>query len=100
MGSVLDLGPVNVRGVISARQARIVWADGTLYVLSRSQSGVTRQTVATSQPVEPSVPSGYWRAETTDGGFVSWTRKGCSSCGGRYPTLARFSRQEIIDGDV
>lgn len=100
MGSVLDFGPVNVRGVIRARQARVIWKDGWLYILSRSQSGVQRQAVQTSEPVAPSVPNGYWRTTTPEGETVTFTRRGCSTCGGTYRQLAQVDRQAIIDGTL
>ena len=78
MGShaTLDIGPVMVRGALRARYARVIWADGILYVVSRRQGRIERQTVTASEPVKPSSPRGYWRAES-DAGLVSFTSKGC-----------------------
>lgn len=75
---VLDFGPVMIRGAIRARYARIVWADGTLYIVSRRQGRIHRQTLKTSEPERPSTPNGYWRMKTDDGQSISATRRGCS----------------------
>lgn len=75
MGS-LDTGPVNVRGALRARYARVIWEDGILYVVHRNAGRIYRQTLQTSEPVKPSTPNGYWRAES-DAGMVSFTSKGC-----------------------
>jgi hypothetical protein len=78
MGSTsIDVGPVMVRGALSARYARVVWDTGTLYVIHRKAGRVHRQTAATSKPVQPATPNGYWRAKTDDGQTVSFTRRGC-----------------------
>ena len=77
MGSVIDVGPVNVRGAARARYARVVWSDGTLYILSRRAGRITRQTVATTEPSTPDSPNGYYRAVTDEGESISWTRRGC-----------------------
>lgn len=75
--TTVDVGPVMVRGLVHARYARVVWADGTLYVVSRRQGRVHRQTLETSEPVKPPSPRGYWRAITDEGQSISWTRRGC-----------------------
>lgn len=78
MGSTTyDVGPVNVRGAIQARYARVVWRDGTLYVLARRAGRVVRQTVATSEPQPPDTRNGYYRAVTDVGESIAWTRRGC-----------------------
>lgn len=78
MGSTtIDIGPVNVRGPIKARYARVVWTDGTLYVLSRRAGRIVRETIATSEPSIPDTPQGYYRAITDDGKSISFTRRGC-----------------------
>lgn len=77
MGSVLDLGPVNVRGALRARFARVIWSDGTLYVLHRRAGRIERQTIATSEPTRPEQAHGYYRAVTDEGQSISWTRRGC-----------------------
>ena len=74
--AVIDIGPVHVRGALRARYARVVWADGILYIVSRRQGRIERQVVKASEPVKPSSPRGYWRAES-DAGLVSFTSKGC-----------------------
>lgn len=78
MGSItIDAGPVNVRGAILARYARVVYQDGTLYVVSRKAGRITRQTVACSEPSIPDAPNGYYRAVTDEGRSISFTRRGC-----------------------
>ena len=74
---MIDVGPVNVRGAIRARYARVVWTDGTLYILSRRAGRIERQTVATNTPTTPASPNGYYRAITDEGLSISWTRRGC-----------------------
>lgn len=66
-----------VRGAIRARFARVIWSDGTLYVVSRRQGKIDRQTVAATEPTPPPNPQGYWRAVTDEGLSISFTRKGC-----------------------
>ena len=73
---VIDLGPVNVRGALRARYARVIWQSGILYVIHRSAGRVIRQTLQTAEPVRPTQPHGYWRADS-DAGMVSFTSKGC-----------------------
>lgn len=96
---ILDIGPVNVRGVIRAQYARILWAEGTLYVVTRNGSGFNVQTVQTSQPVAPDNPKGYWRAES-DEGSVSFTQRGCPTCGGRYRPLSSLKREAIFSDSL
>ncbi len=59
-----------------ARNARVIWDDGTLYVASRRAGRMSVQSLPTSEPVRPASPQGYWRAES-DTGLVSFTSKGC-----------------------
>lgn len=94
---IIDLGPVHVRGAIRARYARTIWSDGTLYVVS----GTGRQVLETDEPEKPSTPNGYWRATTATGQTVSFTRRGCGTCGSSpyvKAGLGKLSQQAIIDG--
>jgi hypothetical protein len=75
--TVLDIGPVMIRGVINARHARIVWTEGTLYVIANRQGRVQRQAIATSEPEPPKTTNGYWRMTTDEGQSISATRRGC-----------------------
>lgn len=75
--SILDVGPVNVRGALRARLARVVWSDGTLHVVSQNGSKLQHQTLETSEPVPPKRPEGYWRTESAEGA-ISWSKRGCS----------------------
>lgn len=76
MGSRVDVGPVNVRGALRARNARVIWDSGTLYVASRRTGRVYVESIETLEPVPPATRQGYWRAES-DAGMVSFTSKGC-----------------------
>lgn len=78
MGSAtLDIGPVMIRGAVTARHARMVWTDGTMYIVYRRQGRIERKTIATSEPVPPPTHNGYWRATTDEGQSISATRRGC-----------------------
>lgn len=101
MGStdILDIGPVNVRGALRARSSRVVWADGTLYVVSRNGEGFVLQTLPTDQPVAPPNHRGYWRAQSEQG-QVSFTRHGCPTCGGVYTKLRVIPLESIFSGTV
>lgn len=74
---MIDTGPVNVRGAIRARYARVLYQDGTLYVVARRSGRITRETVQCSEPTPPETRDGNWRAVTDDGQSISFTRKGC-----------------------
>lgn len=78
MGSTLDLGPVHVRGALRARYARVIYQDGTLYVVHRRGRDIRRETVQTSEPVPPENRDGYWHIQTDDGQKITASRKGCS----------------------
>lgn len=75
--ATLDIGPVMVKGAIRARHARVVWHEGTVYVLSRRAGKIERQTVAASEPTPPDHPNGFWRSITDEGQSLSWTARGC-----------------------
>lgn len=68
---------MNVRGALRASYARVVWSDGTLYILNRRAGRIERRTVATTQPSIPATPNGYYRATTDEGQSIAWTRRGC-----------------------
>ena len=102
MGSLtLDTGPVNVRGLIRARYARVIWNDGTLYVLARDTAGKFHlQSIAVAEyPTRPETANGYWVAQA-EGGTVSFTRRGCATCGGKYRPLKQVSLDAIFSGSV
>jgi hypothetical protein len=78
MGSAtLDIGPVHVTGALRARFARVIWRDGTLYVVANRRNRIERQTLETDQPQEPPTRDGQWIARS-ELGAVRWSRKGCS----------------------
>lgn len=73
---MIDVGPVHVSGAMKARNSRVIWTDGTLYVTHRRAGRIVTDTTATTEPVEPSARNGIWLAES-DTGVVKWSRKGC-----------------------
>lgn len=101
MGStIIDIGPVHVRGAVRARYARVIWTEGTMYIVSGQNGSIVRQTLETEEPVRPSSPNGYWRAAVGDS-FVTFTRRGCATCGSspyKVAGLGQLSQQSIIDG--
>jgi ribosomal protein S27AE len=94
---MIDTGPVNVRGLITARFARVIHDGTTLYVVAKDGAGLTRQTAVCPEPVKPAQAQGWWRTET-DEGSISFSRRGCATCGGKYNALRSIPRQSIIDG--
>lgn len=98
--AVFNVGPAHVRGVIKGRWSRVVWSDGTLYVLVPNGGSFTRHTLETSAPVRPSTSNGYWRAEG-ESGSVSFTQRGCGTCGPnpyKLAGLAGITIENIING--
>lgn len=79
MGShvTIDMGPVHVRGAVRARYARVLWANGTMYVVHRHGGRINTQTIASTEPTKPDSPNGYWRATSDTGQSITFTRKGC-----------------------
>jgi hypothetical protein len=80
----LDIGPANVSGAITARRARVMWKDGTLYVFKTPTSWVLRETS------EPVLLSGNGATSTYQADDVEFTRRGCATCGwqlGRHSAL-------------
>lgn len=69
-------GPVNISGAVTARRARAVWTEGTLYVV---KSPKIIKKYETTEPIE--VAKGKWEAETLDGKTITLDRNGCPSCG-------------------
>lgn len=90
----LDIGPVNVSGRIRGRRSRVLWIDGTLYVVQAANN-------IRSFPVpdEPTFSNGNWTAvvagdDLDAGQHIHFTRKGCPTCG--Y-TLNKLKISRIID---
>jgi hypothetical protein len=78
MGStVIDTGPVMVRGAFRARYARVVWQNGTMHIVWRAQGRIHRHVLATSEPSRPETANGYFRAVTDEGQSIAFTRRGC-----------------------
>lgn len=90
----LDVGPVNVTGRVRARRSRVLWADGTLYVM-QAENNVRSFPV----PDEPVLDDqGVWTAVVAGDGVdagkhIHFTRKGCPTCGYR---LARFPQTKVL----
>lgn len=82
-----DQGPMNVSGAITARRARVIHTDGTLYVFTTPTSA---QVVLTTDPAQSGEE---WTVETMDGEEISFTRRGCSSCGWG---LGRYSAPDLL----
>lgn len=77
----VDIGPVMVTGAVRASRARVLWSEGTLYVV---HSASRIQKITTEEPV---LEGQVWRAQS-ESGLISFTRKGCPACGyqlGRIP---------------
>lgn len=98
--AVLNVGPAHVRGIIKGRWSRVVWADGTLHVLIPNGGSFTHQKLQTAEPVRPATSNGYWRADA-EGGGVSFTQRGCGSCGSnpyKQAGLGGISIEDILGG--
>jgi hypothetical protein len=74
MSPTVDIGPVKVLGARHANRARVLWADGVLYIV---HSANRVEKVATEEPYREA--TGTWRAQS-DAGLISFTRKGCPTC--------------------
>jgi hypothetical protein len=85
----IDIGPVNVMGAIRASRARVLWSEGTLYVV-HSANRIDK--IETTEPTREA--TGVWRAQS-ESGLISFTRKGCPSCGYR---LGRIPTEQILAG--
>lgn len=83
---MIDVGPVNVTGVVRASRARVLWSDGTLFIV---HSASRIQKIETDQPV---LEGQVWRAQS-EGGLISFTRKGCPACGYQ---LGRIPAEQIL----
>lgn len=76
MGEVptFDFIAGRVRGAVQAKDARVVWEDGVLYL-------VTSRTDVTSYPAsQPRRMGGLWQSTLSDGRAVSFIRPGCGAC--------------------
>lgn len=82
-----DKGPMNVSGAITARRARVMWKEGTLYVFTTPK---TAQVLETSEPV---LSGEDWTVTTLEGDTVSFTRRGCPTCGWG---LGRYSAPDLL----
>jgi hypothetical protein len=84
----VDVWPVIVRGKARANRARVLWDNGTLYVV---HSANRIESLAASEPTLDKRTQ-VWTAATEDGS-VTFTRKGCSGCGF---TLNRIPISQIM----
>jgi hypothetical protein len=71
----IDVSPVQVSGPMRAVKARVIWADGKLYV-ARGSRDVTVFEVP-EPPAQTDPRRGVW--QTPEG--LKFYRRGCSSCG-------------------
>jgi hypothetical protein len=83
----VDIGPVNVMGAIRASRARVLWSEGTLYVV-HSANRIDK--IETAEPTREA--TGVWRAQS-ESGLISFTRKGCPTCNYR---LGRIPIDQIV----
>lgn len=83
---LLDVSPVEVRGPIRAVKARVIYADGKLYVARGSQD-VTSFEVPEPTKTDPR------RSQFAAENDLTFYRRGCGSCG--Y-TLGRIPAEDLI----
>lgn len=88
MKPTVDMGPVNVMGAVRASRARVLWAEGTLYIVH------TASRIEKVETAEPVLEGQVWRAQS-ESGLISFTRRGCPSCGYR---LGRIPTDQILAG--
>jgi hypothetical protein len=76
--------------LVVARDARVVWAEGRLYVIR------TPTDIVVFETDEPKKRSGQWEAKVGEG-FVRFMPPGCGSCRRRIESspIGRMSRQDI-----
>jgi len=82
-----DQGPMNVTGAITARRARVIWKDGNLYVFTTPKNP---QVMPTTEPV---LNGDGYSVSTPEDGTISFTRKGCSTCGW---TLGKITAEQLL----
>lgn len=92
MGDVFDMIASRVAGLVVARDCRVVWADGYLYVC-RSPTDIT--VLASDKPRKI---AGSYRVQVGDGQVVM-TPPGCGSCRRRVQAspIGQMTVQQIID---
>lgn len=75
----------------SAKDVRVLWTEGTLYVVEQSGS------VTTFSTPEPTKRGGYW-ATTVGEETLTFVRPGCGSCRARVMKSAagQMSVEEIV----
>lgn len=74
MDVLLDVSPVEVRGPMRAVKARVIYADGKLYVARGSQD-VTSYDVPEPTKTDPR------RSQFAAENGLTFYRRGCGSCG-------------------
>jgi hypothetical protein len=81
----------------------VVWSAGRLFVLSPDGTNHILHTFdAPEAPTAPNVRNGWWRVDT-DAGPVTFTARGCGTCGTNpYKTagLGRVSTEDIVAGNL
>lgn len=92
MSSVLDMIAGRVHGAVKARDVRILWTDGLLYVCHSASGSIV------AYPCErPKRHAGSWVTKLTEGD-VRFTAPGCGSCRRRVAESAvgRMSVEDIV----
>lgn len=93
---VLDMIAGRVHGAVKARDCRIVYNDGTLYI-AESLSG----TITARPSSEPKRSGGSWLATTPDGD-IRFSPPGCGSCKARVKAseVGQMSPEQIVAAGV
>lgn len=91
MADVFDMIASRVQGLVSARDVRVVWADGHLYVCKTP----TDITVLACE--KPKRMPGSWRTQVGEANVV-FTPPGCGSC--RRRVMASPIGQMSVDAIV
>ena len=82
-----DKGPMNVTGGITARRARVIHKDGTLFVFTTPNAWVSRETS------EPELTKDVWTVTSLEEETIEFTRRGCSACGW---TLGKVTAADLL----
>jgi hypothetical protein len=90
----LDVSPVDVRGVIRGSKARVIYADGKLYVAL----GINNvKMIEAPEPVQTKPGNGPRAVWETAG--LTFYRRGCSTCGytlNRHPAATLIAKAEAV----
>lgn len=92
MADVFDMIASRVQGFVTARDCRVLWTEGHLYVC-RSPTDIT--VLATDKPKRQ---SGMYRIQLDGGANITMTPPGCGSC--RRRVMASPIGQMSVDAIV